>query len=113
MNETDEPGRRSTRIVVLIRARRRQRVTLGIPQGDADMTLPVQVARNLVQLGIRIRCLLQLRHDHLDELTRQPDHALVLSLDARPRLRDLPRDVDREAQRQHERQQEIDAPAQG
>ena len=51
--------------------------------------------------------------DRLDEFAREPDHALVLGLHARARLRDLAADVDGEPQRQQQRQQQVDAPAQG
>jgi hypothetical protein len=80
---------------------------------DADMAQPAEIARDLVQPRIRIGRLVQVRDDHLDEFAREPDHALVLGLHPRPRLRDLAADVDGEPQRQQKRQQQVDARAQG
>lgn len=77
------------------------------------MAEPIEVTRDLVQPGIGIRRLVEIGNDHLDEFARQPDHALVLGLHARPRLRDLAADVDGEPERKQQRQQEVDAPAQG
>jgi len=80
---------------------------------DADMAQAIEVARDLVQPGVGIRRLVEIGNDHLDELARQPDHALVLGLHAGTGLRNLAGDVDREPERQQQRQQQVDAPAQG
>lgn len=111
MNQADEPGRRSARVVVG-RPGRRQRVTAGVLKRDADMAQAAQIARDLVQPGIRIGRLVQIRNDHLDEFARKPDHALVLGLHARPGFRDLAADIDGKPQRQQQRQQKVDARAQ-
>lgn len=85
----------------------------GVPKRDADVAQAAEIARDLVEPGIRIGGLVEIRHDHLDELSGKADHALVLGLHARPGLRDLPADIDGEPERQQQRQQEVDAPAQG
>ncbi|MEY9156130.1 hypothetical protein ABIG04_004440 [Bradyrhizobium japonicum] len=111
MNQADEPGRGSARVVVG-RPGRRQRVTAGVLKRDADMAQAAQIARDLVQPGIRIGRLVQIRHDHLDEFAREPDHALVLGLHAGTCFRDLAADIDGEPQRQQQCQQKVDARAQ-
>ncbi|MGY4416093.1 cell division ATPase FtsA [Bradyrhizobium sp. LB7.1] len=113
MNQADEPGRRPARVVIGVGPGLRQRLAAGVPKRDADMAQAAEVARDLIQPGVRIGRLVEIGNDHPDEFAREPDHALVFGLHARPGFRDLPADIDGEPQRQQQRQQQVDAPAQG
>jgi hypothetical protein len=113
MDQADEPGRRRAGVVVGVGPGLRQRTARFVPKRNADMAQAAEVACDLVQPGVRIGRLVEIRHDHFDEFAREPDHALVLGLHARPGFRDLAADIDGESQRQQQRQQQVDAPAQG
>ena len=108
MNQRNEPGRRQVRIVAILRLTDAQGRRFAILPGDADVTQPAQVVRNLVQLRVGIRRLGETGNDHLDEFARQPDDALIFRLNARRGLEDKPRDVDGEAERQNQRQKQVD-----
>ena len=113
MDQCDKPGRRRVGIVIfngLLDAHGAPGLVL---QRDADVTEPAQVARDLLQFRARIGRFVQIGDDHFDELARQPYDALILGLNARPRLDDEPRNIDEKTERQYQREQHIDPGAQG
>jgi hypothetical protein len=82
-------------------------------QRNADMPQLLQAVDDPRQLDLGVRTAFQVGHRGIDKFARQSDDAVVLGLNARPRLQNKASDIGRETEHQHQRNQQVQARPQG
>ena len=114
-HQRNEPfGRRIEAALAQRRVARSGNDTLtGTFMRDTDMAQLLQTIDDRRQLGFGIGAPLQVADRCIDEFARQPKDAIVLRLNARPRLKHQPTDIGRKADDEHQSEQQVQARPQG
>src|ERR1700730_9625743 len=81
--------------------------------GDTDMAQLFQVIDNLVEPCFGIGCVIDIRHQSLNETARKPDHTLIFGRCARGSLQQEPCDVYDQTEHHDECQKCVQPCAQG